>query len=437
MKRINKPAMAAAGLLAVLSGGALGQSVGQPFEFNGYLRSGVGATSKGGQQTCFQLAGAASKYRLGNECETYGELALGAQVYKMADSDTTFKVHTRASFYVPQNLDNATVDTSWAEAWAEADKIGSGAFAEARLWAGRRFYQRQDVHITDFYFWNNSGNGGGIENVDVGVGKLSYAFRHNAGQVKTGSRTEYYFDPADGLAKSRQANVYSDSAISSHDFRLAMKSNPGGELTVGVDLRFADNSQEAKAAGISNANGQLFNLMHVQSNVFGGFNKLALQYGRGVVANLSPGAPAFGAESSDKAWRLVEQLMIQPAGTNWTGMATFVYEDQSGKQKWLSVGARPQYHFSDKWSLALDFGHDEVKPEGGEKRTLNKLTIAPQLSAGRNFFSRPTLRAFYTYAKWNDAAQAAATPGSALSSTGAFGASTNGSTYGIQAEAWW
>ena len=177
--------------------------------------------------------------------------------------------------------------------------------------------------------------------------------------------------------------------------------------------------------------------MHTQNNVLGGFNRIALQYGRGVVANLSPGAPAFGASSSDKAWRVVEQLMVQPEGTNWTGMGTFVYEDQIGKQKWISYGARPQYHFNDKWSLAVDFGHDEVKPDGGDRRVLNKITIAPQISAGRQFFSRPALRAFYTYAKWNDAAQAAAPAGDTLSATGVFGSSTNGSTFGIQAEAWW
>ncbi|RTL27177.1 MAG: carbohydrate porin, partial [Rhodocyclaceae bacterium] len=139
----------------------------------------------------------------------------------------------------------------------------------------------------------------------------------------------------------------------------------------------------------------------------------------------------------DKAWRVVEQLMVQPEGTNWTGMGTFVYEDQIGKQKWISYGARPQYHFNDKWSLAVDFGHDEVKPDSGDRRTLNKITIAPQISAGRQFFSRPALRAFYTYAKWNDAAQAAAPAGDTLSATGVFGSSTNGSTFGIQAEAWW
>lgn len=436
-QKLINPSLLAASVLAALSGGAMADGV-MPIDFNGYFRAGTGGTSKGGQQTCFKLSGAASKYRLGNECETYGELALGAQLYKMPSSDTTFRVHTRLAINAPQDLESSSTTTSWAEAWAEADKIGTGAFANARLWAGKRFYQRNDVHITDFYFWNNSGNGGGIENVDVGVGKLSYAYRRNSGAVKTGTKTEFYLDPNDGLTKSRVVDVTGNSAISGHDFRLGgIQVNPGGELTVGVDLRFADNSDAAKAAGIENSNGQLYNLMHTQSNVLGGFNRIALQYGRGVVANLSPGAPAFGASSSDKAWRIVEQLMVQPDGTNWTGMGTFVYEDQMGKQKWISYGARPQYHFNDKWSLAVDFGHDEVKPDGGERRTLNKVTIAPQISAGRQFFSRPVLRAFYTYAKWNDAAQAAAPAGDALSATGAFGSSTNGSTFGIQAEAWW
>lgn len=436
-QKLINPSLLAAGVLAALSGSAMADAA-VPIDFNGYFRAGTGGASKGGQQACFKLAGAASKYRLGNECETYGELALGAQLYKLPDSDTTFRVHTRLAVNAPQDLDSASTTTSWAEAWAEADKIGSGAFANARVWAGKRFYQRNDVHITDFYFWNNSGNGGGIENVDVGLGKLSYAYRRNSGAVKTGTKTEFYLDPNDGLTKTRLVDVNSTSAISGHDFRLGgIPVNPGGELTIGVDFRFADNSDAAKAAGISNSNGQMFNLMHTQNNVLGGFNRIALQYGRGVVANLSPGAPAFGAGSSDKAWRIVEQLMVQPEGTNWTGMGTFVYEDQIGKQKWISYGARPQYHFNDKWSMAVDFGHDEVKPDGASRRTLNKITIAPQISAGRQFFSRPVLRAFYTYARWNDAAQAAAPAGDTLSATGVFGSSTNGSTFGIQAEAWW
>ena len=43
------------------------------------------------------------------------------------------------------------------------------------IWAGKRFYQRHDVHMIDFYYWDISGPGAGIENIDLGFGKLSLA----------------------------------------------------------------------------------------------------------------------------------------------------------------------------------------------------------------------------------------------------------------------
>lgn len=46
------------------------------FEFNGYLRSGIGGATSGGNQSCFQLPGAPTKYRLSNECEQYAELGI-------------------------------------------------------------------------------------------------------------------------------------------------------------------------------------------------------------------------------------------------------------------------------------------------------------------------------------------------------------------------
>ncbi|MEL3672312.1 carbohydrate porin [Escherichia coli] len=51
-------------------------------DFHGYARSGIGWTGSGGEQQCFQTTGAQSKYRLGNECETYAELKLGQEVWK-------------------------------------------------------------------------------------------------------------------------------------------------------------------------------------------------------------------------------------------------------------------------------------------------------------------------------------------------------------------
>ena len=51
----------------------------------GYLRALGGVNSEGSRAACFQLAGAQSKYRLGNECEVYGELFLGKQVASFSD----------------------------------------------------------------------------------------------------------------------------------------------------------------------------------------------------------------------------------------------------------------------------------------------------------------------------------------------------------------
>ncbi len=59
-------------------------------DFHGYARSGIGWTGSGGEQQCFQATGAQSKYRLGNECETYAELKLGQEVWKEGDKSFYF-----------------------------------------------------------------------------------------------------------------------------------------------------------------------------------------------------------------------------------------------------------------------------------------------------------------------------------------------------------
>ena len=84
-----------------------------------------------------------------------------------------------------------------------------------------------------------------------------------------------------------------------------------------------------------------------------------------------------------------------------------------------------------------DLGHDQVKPDGGDSRSLDKVTIATAWSPAPGIFGRPEVRLFYTYARWNEAARLAATPGDALSTSGVFGTAYHGSTFGLQAEHWW
>jgi maltoporin len=391
---------------------ALGASAAQaalPIDFGGYVRSGLGTSGEGGKEACFGLAGAASKYRLGNECETYGELKFGGEAFKAANG-TTFRVNTLLAFVVPQNQDWEQFSPSWREMNVVVDHIGTGAMANAKAWVGKRYYDRQDVHISDYYFWNNSGPGAGLENIDLGAAKLAYAVVRSA-------------DEGDGKRTAL-----------AHDIRLSgIKVNPDGELTLGAQINQKRNAEGAAAI----AGGHLLTVMHTQGNLLGGFNKIALQYGSG--SGATTGGVNLGGAKDDKVTRLTEQIMVQPKG-DWSGMATFVYEDKKSggsHSKWTSAGVRPVYHFADNYSLAAELGFDQVKPDGQKTRNLTKLTIAPQLAAGNGFWSRPVLRAFYTYAKWNDAAQAAAGAGDALSNTGVFGGKTSGSSMGFQVEAWW
>lgn len=67
-------------------------------EFSGYLRAGAGGSSSGGTQSCFQLPGAQTKYRLGNECEQHSELELRQDLAKF-DDGSVLSVDGMAAFY--------------------------------------------------------------------------------------------------------------------------------------------------------------------------------------------------------------------------------------------------------------------------------------------------------------------------------------------------
>ena len=74
---------------------------------------------------------------------------------------------------------------------------------------------------------------------------------------------------------------------------------------------------------------------------------------------------------------------------------------------------------------------------GNEAETYGELIFVNNLvnpnhdpAAGREFFSRPALRAFVTYANWSDGLRGfvGGTP---------YANKTSGLTYGVQVETWW
>ena len=47
---------------------------------------------------------------------------------------------------------------------------------DAKFWAGERYYRRQHIEINDFYPLDMSGYGGGVEDLNVKIGKLAVAY---------------------------------------------------------------------------------------------------------------------------------------------------------------------------------------------------------------------------------------------------------------------
>ena len=461
----------AAACAAILGSGAALAEINPWPDFHGYLRSGVGTTADGGDQACFQNNGSDTKYRLGNECETYLEITLGKALWEQ--NAQSFYVDTRIAYKSGQQND-----------WSEDPGDGSGSNSDdisgnravtahpyrdsvvsvreanaqfrgvipgqerSTLWAGKRFYQRHDVHMADFYYWDLSGPGIGLEYWTLGPGDLSIAWvRNTDGAWANGLGEDFWEESGNTIRPNVVNNVVS--------FRYAnLKTNTDGSLEVGVEWGGADLTKAQENAeilddegnviqrGFKNENGWLFTAEHTQGNFLGGFNKLIGQYGTGsMAATGNNDTHSHSSSDLDSMWRIIDHGAIA-LGSRVELMYAIWYESKKqavgdGKKDWFSVGIRPMYRWSDTMNTALEIGYDNVDikdgywgPDNDGTRELLKATLAQQWQAGPSIWARPVIRLFVTYADWNDR-NFPQTPGTIDPED------TSGVTFGGQVEAWW
>jgi maltoporin len=233
---------------------------------------------------------------------------------------------------------------------------------------------------------------------------------------------------------------------------------PNSTLEAGLSLYIDSSNGDASPATNSSRQSvsPWFTVQWALSNFLGGFNKLAYQWAQGSASSMS-GGPVVDADSGSKQWRVVEHMVYQPTDSI-SGALVFVYQDKTNvggtSNKSWGAGIRPAIQLNDYFKIEADLGYNSVTPKTGanqDSRGLFKFTLAPTITAmpgpGGTYFTRPVLRAFLTYATWNDAAKAAGiagqpttgvcTTGTGGTSASAFGCDTNGLTFGAQVEAWY
>ncbi|WP_028017970.1 maltoporin [Enterobacter cloacae] len=422
----------AAGILSAQAGAV---------DFKGYARSGIGWTGSGGEQQCFQATGAQSKYRLGNECETYAELKLGQEVWK--EGDKSFYFDTNVAYSVSQQNDWESTSPAFREANVQGKNL-IDALPGSTIWAGKRFYQRHYVHMIDFYYWDISGPGAGIENIDLGFGKLSLAATRSS--EAGGSAT---FADRDALGNRIYDNLVPNDVF---DVRLAqMQVNEGGTLEFGVDYGHTNIPDDYYLQPGASKDGWMFTAEHTQS-MLKGFNKFVLQYATDSMTSNGKGRPEGGSiNNNGDMWRVLDHGAIS-LGDSWDLMYVGMYQDinldNNNGTKWWTVGVRPMYKWTPIMSTLLEVGYDNVKSQKtDDTNSQYKITLAQQWQAGDSIWSRPAIRVFATYAKWdekwgyaNGDSGAGYDSGIAYSDTSAKTFSRGDSdewTFGAQMEIWW
>lgn len=389
------------------------------FEFHGYMRSGFGLNGKLGDQDAFQAPGAYAKYRLGNETETYIELTLQTN-WQGEAGGPWFSTKVTPALITGNNSTFTEISPfALREAYVEGGNIFSSQPGMS-FWAGHRFYQRHDVHINDFFYWDMSGPGGGFENMDLGFGKLHVAFIGGSN------------DNAVIVDRGRFAKSNFDIRITDIDVGV-------GAITVGVMPVLAVGGDEPAEQG--DTHGATGTVMLTTPGFMGGYNKISAQIGYGGGATLN----SFIYSADDgMIFRLVEQAQMQ-LSEQLSMMGTIIAQlddndggDSSGNL-WISAGARPTFHLSEYTALLVEAGVDIVQPgdpdgdgplEAGDMGFLGKLTVAPTIKAGNGFWNRPEIRAYVTAAFWNEAIQGAV-------GGDAHADDTFGLAFGVQAEHWW
>ena len=321
----------------------------------------------------------------------------------------------------------------------------------AKLWAGKRFYRRKDVHILDYYYLHNSGNGVGVDEIPVSnLGSASVAILKSA-TIANGGVGGVHEDINNYKLDLRWNDIplWSDASL---DAVLIY----GWQNLSGTQKRADDNNRTN--------NSVLALLEWTQGNFFGGFNKLSFTYASNGFDNVGLGGQAADTGATlapyptrGNAFRFIDWGLIEQA--KWSLGYAFVVSHMHYKDKdhvgwsWQYSGdgadrprnsntwtfaLRPSYKWSDYTSTVLEFGYSNVAGANGDRDSASKLTIAQQWSPSTTFWSRPSIRIFASWLSGDlmdhrNPDWYYGTPASAP----AFFKKNHEFIYGAQMEAWW
>ncbi len=392
---------------------------------------------------------------------------MGQEIYNKANNK--FSVHSTLAFDTKQ-ADKPNVDFQ-GNGWQDS-RNGDGSWGGMRwaleeiyadyempsgmtLWAGKRFYKRKDIHILDYYYHTYSGNGFGLENIQVGnLGSLSFALmksqtdHRNAVDDVTNNDNSYKID-----ARWENIPMWSDATLEVI-LNYAWQNASYKQKQNQQYWKDSDDNEHP----YHNNTSFLGLIEYTQGGFFGGFNKLSFTYGTNGFDNAGIGGygkdvgsaafpyPTRGTGTRFIDWGVIEQskwnvgyvvmlghLHIKDSDSNFGGWTA----GRGGN--YFTFAIRPAYKWSDFTSTVVEYGISTLPTSGWlregynqgldkkDRLSASKLTIAQQWSPQTHFWARPSIRVFATWLS-----------GSMMHhrETG-YQSKNHEFIYGAQMEAWW
>ena len=396
---------------------ALSSVAASAVDFHGYFRAGAQASTQGGEVYCLGNGNIGHKVgRLGDECDTYAELTLNQEVYNKANNKWT--LNTLVAYGTAEGNRDLQGDSwqgvggdgPWNGQRLSIRELWTGYQTDAgyQIWAGKRFYQRKDIHLLDLYYLNDSGYGAGIEGIDVGMGNLAFAVTKWAN---------------DGTSDYNR-NVYKLDARWN-----GIPVGPLGNLDASViyALPFISEQQEANAAGNARANransGALVTLdlnTAVNSDSVNLMNHFVVQYGTNgfgyIGQNGNHAGDNYTPDLDDTGVRVIDWGTLD-AGNFGLGYSLIWAHVDNGddhhaagaawtteRSGWIySIVLRPEYKWTEFTRTTLELGYSAQKTNGNvadvkyEDPDVYKVTLAQQFTPGKGFWTRPAIRFYVSY----------------------------------------
>jgi maltoporin len=395
----------------------LAMDLGDGFEFDGYVRAGFVSEhlQDNGDVNKYALGteNGAEEFRLGNEGDTYTELSLKKTFH--FDGGVQLSAAYTASYWNPAA--NFRDLRSQGEYFGKEEYLSATGFSFAPsvdFWAGKRYIEREDVHIVDHFFYSVGG-----PTIDPGVGADNIPLGSAAKLGVSVFRSQQYFSPTLNHKDATRMNVDVYDIPVAQDSKLRVVGEvlhgefPGGETGTALTVKY------------DKAN---FLLPGITNSVW-------LQGSTGY-ASLETGFGDLENPSGTRSVRVLDSMTWQLGRFGGQALAEYERgqdEHDSGSTTGTSFGGRVSYAVARYVKLLSECGWTTLRVNGGPLQKLNKYTAAVAFSTGPDFMTRPELRFYATHVDWNQAALDA--QGATWGSWSAGRHSTN--MIGVQVESWW